>query len=452
MASLRRAALRYPTRARDPIGLGRSVLVRLRQDPSSALLAGQVVVAGVAFLANILAARALHPSGRGELALLLQIAYLSSLGLILGLDRSAPAVYTGTPLHVVTRGLLRLLVVPSLIGLALCLGLIAVVDATGAGLGSWRLGILLAGLFAVVNAFVRAIRGIAIATGRQVQYLRYTIGSQVLLLVLIVVLLLRGGSSSNTWMFAYLISGVVPAAILLVGWLRSEDFPAVGRGPDEPRSALLRRAARREGVLLLPAAMANSGMLRVDRLLLPAMASTAALGVYASVATMTELLSWPLISLADARLGRWRAAHDQGELRVGKAIAAGAAYAVIAGAALAVLMLVVLVPLFGPEYRSAPELVWPLVVAAGVFGIGQLLVSALTARRRSGLASTAEAVGFGVSLVAYVILIPHYAALGAAYGSLIGYAAGASVAAASLLVPGRQTPAALRPEAPVGAP
>jgi O-antigen/teichoic acid export membrane protein len=399
----------------------------------------------VAFIANIFAARALHPSGRGELALLLQIAYLSSLGLILGLDRSTPAVYTGTSLHVVTRGLLRLLVVPSLVGLALCLGLIAVAEVMGDGLGSWRLGIVLAGLFAIVNAFVRAIRGIAIATGRQVQYLRYTIASQILLLVLIAVLLMRGGSSSTTWLFAYLISGALPTAILLVGWLRSGVL-------EEPRSVVLRQAARREGVLLLPAAMANSGMLRLDRLLLPAMASTAALGVYASVATMTELLSWPLLSLADARLGRWRAVHDQGELRVGKAVAAGVAYAVIAGTALAVVMLVVLVPLFGPEYDSAPELVWPLVLAAGVFGIGQLLVSALTARRRNGLASTAEAVGFGVSLIAYVLLIPHYAALGAAYGSLIGYAAGASVAAAALLVPGRQAPAALRSEASVGAP
>jgi O-antigen/teichoic acid export membrane protein len=320
-----------------------------------------------------------------------------------------------------------------------------VADLIGSGLGSWRLGVLLAGLFAVVNAFVRAIRGIAIATGRQVQYLRYTIVSQVFLLILIVGLLLRGGSSSTTWMFAYLISGMLPTAVLLIVWLRSGVL-------EEPRSVVLRRAARREGVLLLPAAMANSGMLRVDRLLLPAMASTAALGVYASVATMTELLSWPLISLADARLGAWRAAHDHGRLRVGRAIAAAAAYAVIAGTALAVVMLVVLVPLFGPDYRSAPALVWPLIIAAGVFGIGQVLVSVLTARRRNGLASTAEAAGFGVSLVAYLVLIPKYAALGAAYGSLIGYAAGASVAAAALLLPGRQMPSGLRAEASVGAP
>jgi O-antigen/teichoic acid export membrane protein len=278
-----------------------------------------------------------------------------------------------------------------------------------------------------------------------VQYLRYTIVSQVFLLILIVGLLLRGGSSSTTWMFAYLISGMLPTAVLLIVWLRSGVL-------EEQRSVVLRRAARREGVLLLPAAMANSGMLRVDRLLLPAMASTAALGVYASVATMTELLSWPLISLADARLGAWRAAHDHGRLRVGRAIAAAAAYAVIAGTALAVIMLVVLVPLFGPDYRSAPALVWPLITAAGVFGIGQVLVSVLTARRRNGLASTAEAAGFGVSLVAYLVLIPKYAALGAAYGSLIGYAAGASVAAAALLLPGRQMPSGLRAEASVGAP
>ena len=425
--------------------MGLTVLRRARRDPSSALLIGQIVMAATAFAANILAARALQPSGRGELALLLQIAYLCSLGLILGLDRSAPAVYNAAPVAVATRGLLRLLLVPSLAGLALCLAVISVLDTIWPSQGPWRVGLLLAGLFAVVNAFVRATRGIAIATGRQWQYLRYTFVSQGLLLVLIGMLLLSGGGSSTTWMSAYLIAGLVPTVGFLVVWLR-------GGTTGDVRATPLRRAARREGLLLLPAAMANSGMLRVDRLLLPAMASTAALGVYASVATMTELLSWPLISFADARLGMWRAAYDRGQLHVGAALGVAVCYVVLAGTVLGVVIREVVVPLFGEGYRSAPALVWPLVTAAGVFGIGQVLVSVLTARRRNGLASFAEAAGFVVSLVGYVLLIPREGALGAAHGSLIGYTAGALVAAGALLLPGREVEAAPRAEVYVGGP
>ncbi|HEX2806777.1 MAG TPA: hypothetical protein VHN80_11465, partial [Kineosporiaceae bacterium] len=206
-----------------------------------------------------------------------------------------------------------------------------------------------------------------------------------------------------------------------------------------------RRAARREGVQLFPAAIANTGMLRLDRLLLAGMASTAALGVYASVATMTEVLAWPLLTFADSRLGRWRAAHDRGELDLRRVLTVVAGYAAGAGVIVGVLLHALVVPLLGEQYRSARQLVAPLVVAAMVFGAAQVLIAGLTARRRNGLASFAEAVGFGVSMVAYVLWIPGSGAMGAAYGSLIGYTAGFLVAGAALLLvrrrPARRPPA-----------
>ncbi|MGH3976070.1 MAG: lipopolysaccharide biosynthesis protein, partial [Pseudonocardiaceae bacterium] len=194
------------------------------------------------------------------------------------------------------------------------------------------------------------------------------------------------------------------------------------------------RQARREGLQLLPFALAHSGVLRLDRLLLAGLASTAALGIYASVATMTELIAWPLLAFASSRIGAWRKAHDSGALPLRKLFVLAAAYCITAAILMAVTTHLLLLPLLGSEYRSAGELVAPLVAAAAVFGMAHLVATVLIAIRRNSLASIAEVVGFGVSVASYVVLIGHYGALGAAYGSLVGYFTSLAVAGGILLV------------------
>lgn len=388
------------------------------------LLICQLVAAGAAFVVNILAARALAPSGRGELALMLQLAYMCSLGLLLGCDRSVVAVYSGRPARLVARSFVRLLTAPSSVGLAI---LIAVLVVPLPGIGSWRTGIALTLLFAVANAFVRAVRSVAIAAGRQREFLGYTLACESLRLVCIGLLFLGGNTSSTTWMLAYVVVGVLPTAVWITRW-------ALRAAPDStPASPDALRAARREGLQLLPSSMANSGMLRLDRVLLAALASTAALGIYASVATMTELLAWPLMAFADSRLGVWREAHDRGTLAVRRILGGVVVYCVAAACLLAVALYVALVPLLGPDYEPARQLVLPLVAASAVFGTAQIVVNLLIAVRRNTMASVAEVVGFAVSIVTYVVLIGRYGAAGAAYGTLLGYLACLTCAGALLL-------------------
>jgi O-antigen/teichoic acid export membrane protein len=218
-----------------------------------------------------------------------------------------------------------------------------------------------------------------------------------------------------------------------------------GRAPEPrlpDRQDRRRQAARREGILLFPAAVATSGMLRLDRLLLPAMASTAALGVYAGIGTMTEVLTWPLLAFADARLGRWRLANDEGRLRIRPPLLATIAYSIGAGAFFTVVIRQLAVPLLGPAYVAADDLVAPLVLAAMVYGLSQVMVAMLTARRRNGNASIAETTGFVVSVIAYLLLIPRYGALGAAYASLIGYGSSFAVAGLALVLAPARRPAA----------
>ncbi len=400
---------------------------RVVGDQASVLLTCQLIAAAVAFVVNILAARTLEPAGRGELALLLQIAYMSSLGLLLGTDRSVVVVYASTPVRTVTRSFVRLLVTPSAICLAV---VVAVVAIPVPGIGSWRIGLALALLFAVTNAFVRAVRSIAIAADRQQDFLRYTLFSNGLLILTIVSLFLFGVDSSGFWVLAYLVAGTVSTVACLARWACSGRFSShadvmPGDGP---------RQARREGLQLLPFALAHSGVLRLDRLLLAGLASTAALGIYASVATMTELIAWPLLAFVSSRIGAWRRAHDSGALPLRKLFVLAAAYCATAAVLMAVATHFLLLPLLGPAYRSAGELVLPLVAAAGVFGMANLVAGVLIAIRRNFLASVAEVVGFGVSIVSYVVLIGHYGVLGAAYGSLLGYFTCLVVAGGILLV------------------
>jgi O-antigen/teichoic acid export membrane protein/O-antigen ligase len=412
------------------VGLGRflrpAVLLGALRDTSWLLLLAQASVAVVALLVNILAARSLMASGRGELALALQIAYLSSLGVVLGTDRSLVPVYTGAPVNEVARAQLRLLTRPALVAAAL--GALTIWVLPLLGLGSWRTVAAVTALFTVTNAFVRSTRSVAIAGHRHRDFVVATIVEQFLLLAALAILAAAGIDSVALWIAAYLVACTGPAAVYLVRWARSGPQP----GPDD---VVRRRAVRREGLQLVPSSLANTGMLRMDRLLLAAMASTAALGHYASVSTFTELLTWPLLAYADNRTGGWRRRHDEGQLSVRNTLLGAIAFTAIGSVGTAALTWL-LIPLLGPGFGTVNTLILPLVAAAGVLGLSQIVISLLIARRRNGWASGSDTTGFVVSLIAYVSLIPHTGAAGAAWGSLIGYGSSLTVGGAALLLPG----------------
>jgi O-antigen/teichoic acid export membrane protein len=388
---------------------------RISGDPSSMLFAAQLCVAGCALLANILAARVLGPAGRGELALLLQIGYFGSLGVVLGCDRSVVAVYSGRSLGSTVRVALSLLARPSLAAL---LGAGIILALPVEIIESWRVRLALAALFVITNSLARMVRAIAITTARTRQYLAFELTQGALLLLGLGVLTLLDRTSSALWLLAYLLAGGVATASWLVCWSRSSAGPAGDSGPPDAR-----RAARREGLQLVPATLAHSGTLRLDRLVLVALASTEALGLYATVATMTELIAWPIQAFADSRLGVWRRAYDRGTLSLRPVLWAATAYSALAVLVVVVVVHWLLVPLFGPAYAASAGLVLPLALAAAAYGISQLLVAALTSVHHPKLSSMTEMVGLAVSAVAYPVLISRFGPLGAACGSLVAYTA-----------------------------
>jgi O-antigen/teichoic acid export membrane protein len=374
------------------------------------LFASQLLIGTVALVANVLMVRALAPAHRGEVALMLQVVYLATQVMLLGTERSFVASYHNTAPAAAVRAYARLLVVPCGLGLAAAA---AYTVFAPDHLSPGPLVVSLLAGYSLVEVSGLAIQSIAIAAGRVGDFLILRFVESGLLLVLLIVLYLAGTTHPEVWIVAYLVAGALPTLWYIVAWLR--------RPPGATTAVDHNRLVRREGLALFPAALSNMAMLRSDRLALPALASTSALGLYASVATMTELLAWPVRAYADARLGRWRASHKDGILPTRPIMLGAALYCLVVAPIAAGGLYLLIVPVFGHQYAPAKAVVVPLVIAAGLYAVSRVSLGLLIAKGHSPLVSAAEITGFAVSFAAYLLLIPMFGILGAAYGSLIGY-------------------------------
>jgi O-antigen/teichoic acid export membrane protein len=364
----------------------------------------------VALAANIMMVRALTPTHRGEVALLLQVVYLGTQALLLGTERSFVAAYHEAPPAAAVRAYARLLVVPFGLGLAAAAGYTALAPER---LNPGAVVVALLAAYAVAEASSLASRSVAIAVGRVHDFLASRVIESLLLLATMAALFVARVDRPEVWLLAYLLAGAAPTIGYVVFWLRLPAAPI----PDQ------NRLVRRQGLELFPAAISNMAMLRADRLALPALASTTALGLYTSVATMTELLAWPLRAYADSRLGRWRAAHREGRLRTRPILVAAVLFVLVAAPLVAGGLYLLIVPVFGLPYAPAKAVVLPLVAAAGLYAVSRVSLGLLVAKGHGTLVSAAEIAGFAVSFAAYLLLIPGHGILGAAYGSLLGYGA-----------------------------
>ena len=395
-------------RAADPLGrLGD----RLR-DPYVQLVASQLLIGAVALAANVMMVRALTPAHRGEVALMLQVVYLATQALLLGTERSFVAAYHDVPPAAAVRAYARLLVVPCGLGVVAAVAYAALAPAR---FTPGPIVIALITTYALAEAVSLASRAVTIAIGRVHDFLASRVIESILLLAVMAVLFLARVDSPELWLAAYILACLGPTVGYLVFWWRM---------PGGPIENDQNRLVRRQGAALFPAAISNMAMLRSDRLALPVLASTTALGLYTSVATMTELLAWPLRAYADSRLGRWRAAHQAGELRTRPIVTATILYVVLVGPVMAAGMYLLIVPVFGHAYAPAKSVVLPLIAAAGLYAISRISLGLLVAKGHGTLVSAAEIAGFAVSFAAYLLFIPKHGILGAAWGSLLGYGAG----------------------------
>lgn len=372
------------------------------------LLLMQVLVASTAFIVNILSATAMDPEGRGYLALLVQVTYVLTVAAMLGIERPYIAARRGNFEQVLSE--LSRLLRPAYIVVGLLAVSVAFLFQGGSSLAI-PCGLIV--LFLLGNVCSRLIRTGYIASGRISPFVLISISTQAVLLGAAVLLSITATSNPDAWFFAYGASGVI--ALFVTGLAVARNRGIRIRRAEE-------RAIRRDGLRLLPASFGNTAMLRSDRLLLPILASNSQLGIYVVVATTMELASWPIQNWVDASLNRWRS--REGAARPGPQTIV---YAAVATSVLAILMglasLLLIRLLLGPAYANSEVLIVPLGLAAVVYAASRVQQGIMIADGHAKVVSWTEVIGMTVSAIGYILLIPAFGAMGAAIGSVVGYAA-----------------------------
>jgi len=393
-------------------------MTRIRSVPTQenrvalVLLVPQMAIAVGALLVNVFSARALGPSGRGALALHLQLTYIITVVVLLGRDRSYLATIgqLASPDRATqqSRDLLRLPLV------------LALVTAVAAGLAfaaptpMWTAA-LAAGYLLVItgNMMSRVSRSAAITAVHPWPFARAVLASQILLVAVSVALLVLRIDRLEVWFVAYGLTLALPFLCQLVaaGPNRSLD----GREREQ------NRAARRLGLRLVPSQVGEMALLRADRLLIPLLSSYYQLGIYVVAATMAELASWPLSQYIDSHTPRWREEFEARTISPWRILRQTSIFSLLISVAVAVPAYLAIPLLFGSEYRAAAALIPLLSVATALFAVSRVVVALTTVADLTRWASLVNGAGVASSLGLCVLLVPRHGALGASYASLVAY-------------------------------
>jgi O-antigen/teichoic acid export membrane protein len=381
-----------------------------RSRPAAELLCAQLVVATAAAAINVLAARALGPVGRGELALVVLFSYLATPVVLLGVEKAYPATLPRRAFSVACRELVGLLWRPTLVvaGAILLTGL--VFGPHSPEMVGYAAGVA---VLTVANTGMTALRTASVSAGTGVRFLHAVCLTQAVLVTVCLLLLGMPGANALYWVVGYAAINLLP-----LPWLLRHGRPITGKD-----MVAVRRLRRR----IASSTLANIVMLRADRLLIPWLSSTAELGLYASVVTMTELLYWPVQHYVDAAVPRWREANVSATSRAGPVTWWVTGYLALSGTLVVLVGQLAVVPLLGAEYASARDLVLPLVVAACCYGFSRIWFGLHLAAGRPGAASSIDVSGGLVMIIGCVVLVPAWGAFGAALASAFAYGAGAVV-------------------------
>lgn len=373
------------------------------------LILVQLFTAGVAFLVNLLSSTSLIPADRGYLALFLQIGYLITTMALLGVERPYVAT-TSTVGFSAALSQLHRLVIPGMVAsvfLLLIAGIICIFY-------NFQLGItlLIGAAFVITNICLRLVRSATISSRIWRGYILTAFSSQVILLIIAVVFTLYGIELLIWWIAAYTVAGLVPTVFAGVA-LRGQTLA------DYATTFEFKRV-RREGIRLLPATLGSMSMQRADRLLLPFLASPAALGIYVVAATAVAISVWPVQQWSDSQLKKWANSAEQRWSRVLLTIVIAATITLVLALFLAGVVWLVIEYLLSPDYEPAKKLLVPLIVAYVLYAVSRVQQGMMIAAGRSKNVTFSEVAGMGTSVIACFVLIPWLGAIGAAYSIALG--------------------------------
>jgi O-antigen/teichoic acid export membrane protein len=211
---------------------------------------------------------------------------------------------------------------------------------------------------------------------------------------------------------------------VILAWYVQRRLTGFGR----PDPSLVRKALR-FGARAHPGRVMLLGNYRLDQWLLGAIAGSRELGVYSIAVAWGEALWYLPTALAAVQRPDLVRATKREAARIASRVFRAALLVTAAFAAVMIVAAPLLCGLFGPEFREGADMLRVLVVAA--FGVGaiKLLGSALVTQGRPGLQSVAIGAGFLCSVVLDVLLIPPFGGEGAAFAAAIAHTSGGVVVA-----------------------
>ena len=417
-----RTSLSFSNHLTPEAAIGPQASERSGLSRATATTYGAQIAVSVLSLANVLViARTLGPAGRGDVAFLAAVAWLTAFCFTMSAHEA-----------MANRAAIEPKDRPELAGSAVVLA--AFLGTAGAAAAYvavnyvpfLRLDVdglaLVAALVAIpvliLQTYFSYLVRAASAVGAANMALIVTALGVTFNAALAVLGLLTSRNAVFVWTGAQVLSVVVLGAYLCrcLGSIRAPSRPLLGH--------IARFAIRAHG-----AGLTNSATYRIDSWILGAIAGPHQLGVYSvAVAWFEGLFLLPQAVSMALRPTIAKATDDRG----GRLAAGGCIIAVVLtalmGGGLYLLAPVLCVGVFGPEFRDAVPLLRLLIPGAVGIATLKILGSALTARARPWLESAASACAFGVAVAMYVILIPRFGAAGAAVASTVAYLIGGATA------------------------
>jgi O-antigen/teichoic acid export membrane protein len=227
-----------------------------------------------------------------------------------------------------------------------------------------------------------------------------------------------GADGAAAVVLGLVLADVATAALAWSRLVRRGLFTGAGRP-----SARLARELASYGMRAQVGGLIAQLNLRLDFVLLGALAGPAVLGVYAIATKFAELLRIVTMALtyvlypAFAREGRARAAARARRLLPRAGLLTAAAAVLLALAAGAVIVLV-----YGAAFASAVAPARIILAGLALEGVAAVITAYLYGAGRPGLNSCAMAAGLVVTVALDLLLIPRHGAVGAAVASAAAYA------------------------------
>ena len=393
---------------------------------SSALstFAAQVSAAAISLLNVVVVSRALGPEGRGHVAYVTTIAFLTAQLCSLGIQqananlgaaypRLRPALATNTFLFALVLGGLAILGLAVLMALAPRLKGDVSTDVLWLALASIPIHIATSGFLTLVQA----------AYGFRAANVAWLAGP-VLTTALNVGFSAAGhltvGIAVAAWIFGQAVGGLLLAAYFVT------RVSKLGRPAADVARQSLAFGIRTHGgrAMML-------GNYRLDQWFVGASAGSRELGLYSVAVAWAEALFYlPTALAAVQRPDLVRGSRRDTVQMASKMFRIAAVATIPLAIALALLAPVLCVDVFGSEFRGAVDDL--RILAGGSIGIValKLLGNAFTAQRRPLLETAAIGVAFVGGVVLDVLLIPPFGGAGAAAASTASYLAGGAVAVA----------------------